>query len=87
MNILLVNDDGYHADGLAKLRPHLEKFGTVYMVAPKTIMSGKSCSINLFEGQGDDVCEKLDDYNYVLDGTPADCVTYGLKTLKLKLIL
>jgi Predicted acid phosphatase len=87
MNILLVNDDGYQADGLKKLRPHLEKFGTVYMVAPKTIMSGKSCSINLFEGQGDDVCEKLDDYNYVLDGTPADCVTYGLKTLKLKIDL
>jgi ribosomal-protein-alanine N-acetyltransferase len=87
MNILLVNDDGFDAVGLAKLRPHLEKIGTVYMVAPKFHMSGKSCSINIFEDHGNPEVQKLDEYNYVLDGTPADCVTYALRFLHLPIDL
>jgi len=87
MNILLVNDDGYQSDSLKKLRPHLEKYGTVYIVAPKTRMSGKSCSISVFEGRGTLVAEKIDEFNYVLEGTPADCITYGLLILKLKIDL
>jgi len=87
MNILLVNDDGYNADGLLELKPHIEKFGTVYTVAPKFHMSGKSCSINIFEDHGEAGVEKVDDYNYIIDGTPADCVTYGIKYLKLPIDL
>ena len=44
MNILLVNDDGYNAEGILLLQKKLKKYGEVTIVAPKNSMSAKSCS-------------------------------------------
>lgn len=73
MNILLTNDDGIHSEKLAITREVLSKFGTVYTVAPSVEMSAKSMSLSI----GGFTFKKIDDYNYSIDGTPVDCVTFG----------
>jgi 5'-nucleotidase len=42
MNILVVNDDGYQAEGLEILVRALQPFGNVYVSAPKDHQSAKS---------------------------------------------
>ncbi len=79
MKALLVNDDGIHAEGLALLKKHLEKFMEVYVVAPLHEQSAKSHSITirkLFQ------IKKFDEKTYAVDGTPADCVKFGLHQFK-----
>lgn len=80
MNILLVNDDGYNAEGIKLLKEKLDKYGTVYVVAPKTQMSSKATAINV---HGFDV-EKIDEFNYKIDGTPADCVNFAITNIPVK---
>jgi broad specificity polyphosphatase/5'/3'-nucleotidase SurE len=46
-NILLVNDDGYYAEGLQRLKAKLYPYGNVYTVAPMGAMSAKSVSITV----------------------------------------
>ena len=81
MNILLTNDDGYKAEGINLLAKLLSKYGNVYVVAPKTVMSAKSVSIILDRPIE---VKKVNDNLYVTDGTPADCVAFGLSSLKVK---
>ena len=45
MHILLTNDDGIYAPGLAALEKELRKLGDVSLVAPATEQSGVSHSI------------------------------------------
>ena len=47
LNILLCNDDGYNSEGIQLLYKKLQKYGNVYICAPSTHMSGKSCSISI----------------------------------------
>lgn len=75
MNILLTNDDGYDALGIRETKKILEKYGRVVIVAPLTAMSGKSTSITL--GKALELKEYEKDV-YSFDGTPADCVAFGL---------
>lgn len=80
MNILLSNDDGYNAYGINLLKEKLSKYGNVFIVAPEEAMSAKSCSITLNKGikvinRGNNV--------YSLNGTPADCVAFGLANLNI----
>jgi len=77
-NILLVNDDGYYAEGIQRLKAKLMPFGNIYTVAPMHAMSAKGVSITI---TGLNNISKIDDYNYVVDGTPADCVDYAVKEL------
>jgi len=77
-NILLVNDDGYYAEGLQRLKGKLYQFGNIYTVAPMRAMSAKGVSITIGHEPS---YEKIDDYNYVVDGTPADCVDFAVKNL------
>ena len=51
------------------------------IVAPKEVMSAKSVSIVLSRPIEVD---KINDHLYVTDGTPADCVAYGLSSLGIK---
>lgn len=81
MNILLTNDDGYEALGINLLAKLLKKYGDVYIVAPKVVMSAKSVSIILSHPIS---VEKVNEHLYVLDATPADCVAYGLSSLGIK---
>ena len=80
MNILLTNDDGYDSVGIHILKPILEQYGNVVIVAPKGPMSAKSVSLTL--GRGFDV-QKVDDKTFICDGTPADCVSFGCTALSI----
>ena len=81
LNILLTNDDGYLADGINILKSLLSKYGKVFVVAPKTVMSAKSVAITL--GSPISVKKEAEDL-YVVEGTPADCVSFGLANLGIK---
>ncbi|MFH5882009.1 5'/3'-nucleotidase SurE [Liberiplasma polymorphum] len=80
MNILLVNDDGINSERLKFAEKVLSKFANVITIAPKEEQSGKSVSITI-KGIKFDM---IDDKHYAVDGTPADCVTFGLYGLKIK---
>ena len=81
MNILLTNDDGYQAFGINLLAKLLSKYGDVYIVAPKEVMSAKSVSIILSHPIK---AEKKSERLYVLEATPADCVAFGLSSIGVK---
>lgn len=80
MIILLTNDDGIHSEKIEYTKKILEKFGTVYRVAPKEQMSAKSMSLTI----GGYEFEKIDEYNYAIHGTPVDCVGFAYYGLGLK---
>jgi 5'-nucleotidase len=70
MKILVTNDDGYEAPGLAALADAASEYGTVYIVAPLTNCSGASHSLSLKKAVDIECIAK----NYfVVDGTPCDC--------------
>jgi 5'-nucleotidase len=71
MNILITNDDGWDAPGLAVLKSVAQQFGNVWSVAPLNPMSGISHQIT-FERPLTLV--STDHQSFSLDGTPADCV-------------
>jgi 5'-nucleotidase len=75
VKILLTNDDGIFAPGLAAIYKELVKIGDVIVVAPADSRSGTSHSVTFF---GPLVCNKVDINGqftgYSVDGSPADCV-------------
>ena len=81
MNILLTNDDGINAPGIKKVESILQKYGNVYVVAPKYEQSGKACSINAFKGVS---IEKIDKNHIAVEGSPVDCVEIALALLDIK---
>ena len=80
MNILLTNDDGYDSKGIHLIKEKLLKYGRVVIVAPKGPMSAKSVSITLHKGIE---VEQVDDNIFICDGTPADCVSFGVNALNI----
>lgn len=81
MKILLTNDDGIFAAGLAAMHRRLSKLGEVYVAAPADVCSGAGHSISLKEV----TCEYLDlvgkFQGYSVDGSPADCVKLAINEL------
>ena len=76
--ILLTNDDGIHAEGLAALEAAFAGLGDVYVVAPETEQSGVSHAITLHRAlRVRTVRERV----FSVDGTPTDCVYIGLHKL------
>ncbi|MEE4185280.1 MAG: 5'/3'-nucleotidase SurE [Gammaproteobacteria bacterium] len=71
MKILLSNDDGYHAQGLAVLAAALREIAEVEIVAPDRNQSGSSHSLTL--GVPLRAGRTADGVWYV-NGTPTDCV-------------
>jgi 5'-nucleotidase len=71
MRILLSNDDGYFAPGLAALAEALSPFGEVTVVAPERDRSGASNSLTLDRPLT--VRKAANGFSYV-NGTPTDCV-------------
>ena len=47
MNILVVNDDGYQAEGIQILVESLKGYGNIYVMSPETQQSGASHCITL----------------------------------------
>jgi 5'-nucleotidase len=81
MNILVVNDDGYQAEGLAILVRALQVFGSIYVSAPKTHQSAKSHAISIRSRIETFYAEPIigSQATLVVDGTPADATRLGLK--------
>ncbi|NPA54344.1 MAG: 5'/3'-nucleotidase SurE [Aquificae bacterium] len=76
--VLLVNDDGYHSDGILTLRETLLENGfDVTTVTPDRNMSGSSHSLTFTRPLKIEKLEKYENFYYVVDGTPADCVHLG----------
>jgi len=75
MKILLTNDDGIFAPGLAAIYRELVEIGDVTVVAPAQSCSGGSHSVTFF---GPLVCNKIDINGqftgFSVQGSPADCV-------------
>ncbi|MBZ0274255.1 5'/3'-nucleotidase SurE [bacterium] len=71
MLILITNDDGIHAPGLAALRAGLSDLARVVVVAPDRERSATSHSLTIHQPLRVREIEK--DF-YSVDGTPADCV-------------
>ena len=79
MRILLTNDDGIHAEGLAVLERIARTFTEdVWVVAPETDQSGYAHSLTLSEPLR---LRKIAPKRFALKGTPTDCVIMGVREL------
>jgi 5'-nucleotidase len=79
MRILLTNDDGIHAEGLAALERIARQLSDdIWVVAPEADQSGLAHSLTLSEPLR---LRKIDDRHYALRGTPTDCVIMGVRSL------
>jgi 5'-nucleotidase len=82
MRILIANDDGYLAPGLAALVQACKGLGEIEVVAPEQNASGTSNSLTLtrplsvFEARAEHGCRVR-----VVNGTPSDCVHVALTGL------
>lgn len=83
MKILVTNDDGFEAKGLASLVKVLRRFGDLTVVAPKTHQSGMSMAVSM--GLKPIAVKQLsqDEHEswWYLDGTPASCVKFGIDNI------
>ncbi len=81
MNILVVNDDGYQAEGLKLLVSALRPFGNLYVSAPKNHQSGMSQAISIRNRIETFFVDPIagSKETLVVDGTPADATRLGLK--------
>ena len=79
VRILLTNDDGIYAPGLAAMERQLRQLGEVYVVAPATEQSGVGHAITylmplivkeVFFGDAH--------WGWAVEGSPADCVKIGV---------
>lgn len=71
MRILISNDDGYFAPGLACLALHLAKIAEIVVVAPERDRSGASNSLTLDRPLK---LRRAANGFYYVNGTPTDCV-------------
>ena len=78
MKILISNDDGVHAPGLAYLAAALEKIADITVVAPDRNRSGVSNSLTLDHSLR--VVTAANGF-YSVNGTPTDCVHLGVTGL------
>ncbi|TFV05100.1 5'/3'-nucleotidase SurE, partial [Bacillus stratosphericus] len=78
MNILICNDDGYLAPGIAVLARVAAEFANVRVVAPERDRSGVSNSLTLDRPLH--IREAANGFYYV-SGTPTDCIHLALHAL------
>ena len=77
--ILITNDDGFNAIGLQVLKKIAGKFcNDITVVSPKINQSAKSRSITLKDNV---YFEQRDNREWIVDGTPTDCVILALNHL------
>jgi len=78
-HILLTNDDGIHAPGLAALERELRTMGDLTVVAPAHEQSGVSHSITFLSPL---ICREVYEGDrrrgWAVEGSPADCVKIGV---------
>src|ERR1700712_3408335 len=78
MRILISNDDGYLAPGLAALADALASIAEVIVVAPESNRSGASNSLTLDRPLS---VQRAGNGYYVVNGTPSDCVHIAMTAL------
>ena len=76
--ILVTNDDGFDAPGIAALVEAVKPLGRVVVVAPDREQSGASHALTLARPLR---CYRVAADRYRVDGTPTDCVHLGIYTL------
>jgi 5'-nucleotidase len=77
--ILLTNDDGIYAPGLAAMERELERLGEVYVVSPATEQSGVGHSITYLSPLVvKELFEARQRRGWAVEGSPADCVKIGI---------
>jgi 5'-nucleotidase len=75
VQILLTNDDGIYAPGLAAMERELKRLGDVCVVAPATEQSGVSHSITFLNPLvAKEIYEGPRRRGWAVEGSPADCV-------------
>ncbi len=82
MKILIVNDDGFYADGVKAIVDVLKDRHRVYVVAPRQHMSGMGHAITVgrpIEVQKMSFAGTVEAYQ--IDGTPTDCVKIACRYL------
>lgn len=79
VQILLTNDDGIYAPGLAAMERELRRLGDVCVVAPATEQSGVGHSITFLSPL---ICKEIYHSDrrrgWAVEGSPADCVKVGI---------
>ncbi|WP_026607244.1 5'/3'-nucleotidase SurE [Methylocapsa acidiphila] len=79
MRILVTNDDGVHAPGLAVLERIARTLtDDVLVVAPETDQSGVAHSLSLNDPLR---MRKISERHYAVKGTPTDCVIMGARRI------
>jgi len=82
MRILLTNDDGVYAPGLAAMERALRRLGKVFVVAPLHEQSGVAHSITFLTPlQARKVYVNDKHWAWTVDGSPADCVKLAVSTI------
>jgi 5'-nucleotidase len=76
--ILVTNDDGFDAPGLAALTRAMEALGQVVVVAPDREQSATSHALTLDRPLR---VQRVDERRYRIDGTPTDCVHLAIDSL------
>ena len=80
--ILLTNDDGIDAAGLAVLREALDALGDILIVAPEKQCSATSHTVTIFKDMAYRRVERDGAlWGHSLDGMPPDCVKLGVLAL------
>ena len=81
MHILLTNDDGIFAPGLAAIYKRLTDLGKITVAAPSDVQSGAGHAISLSEIRCKQVNVNSLFAGYSVDGSPADCVKLALNEM------
>ena len=82
MRILLTNDDGVYAPGLAAMERALRRLGEVFVVAPIREQSGVAHAITFLTPlQARKVYVNDKHWAWTVDGSPADCVKLAVSTI------
>jgi 5'-nucleotidase len=82
MKILLVNDDGIHADGLLALYNEFSRIADVSVVAPATEKSAASGALTVYDILKVDTVQRNGVFfGYAVHGAPVDCTKLALHSL------
>lgn len=80
--ILVSNDDGIDAPGIAALVSELRKIGDVYVVAPDKQRSAVGHAITMnYPIRASKFSKNGSFFGYAIEGTPADCVKLAIRSL------
>ncbi len=82
MRVLLCNDDGIHAPGIAALYDAVRDMAEVHIVAPEAERSAVGHAITIYNPlKTKKIFKNGEFFGYAVEGTPADCVKLAVSAL------